>query len=206
VFDRGAHDLVLAWNRTGMGLFEPAELTAIRSEICLDDSLAMESGDLGISRPKYRVPSEQSPLSLRAEVLLSAALVGLAEHASELTVGYARVREQFGRPIGSFQAVKHRAADMGIRARLAWYQTCMAGLKVQAGMPDAPAQAAAAKFLAAQAAHENGRAAIQLHGGIGFQAECDVHWFMKRAHVYDHAGGSMKEQARRLAREPSPFP
>jgi alkylation response protein AidB-like acyl-CoA dehydrogenase len=94
---------------------------------------------------------------------------------------------------------------MGVRWRLAWNLTCLAALKVEAGAPDAALQAASAKLVAATAAHENGRGAIQVHGGIGFQSECDVHWFMKRAHVFDQLGGPIPAQARRIAREPSPL-
>jgi alkylation response protein AidB-like acyl-CoA dehydrogenase len=133
--------------------------------------------------------------------MLAAALTGLAEHACTLTVEYARIREQFGKPIGTFQAVKHRCADMGVRARLAWYQTSLACLKAQNRAKDADFQVASALLVAADAAHENGRAGIQMHGGIGFQAECDMHWFMKRAHVYDQlAGGRRRPSETVLAR------
>jgi alkylation response protein AidB-like acyl-CoA dehydrogenase len=158
-----------------------------------------------MSKARYWIPAATAPIALRAQVLLAARLIGLAEHACDLTVEYAKVRQQFGKPIGSFQAVKHRCADMVLRARLAWHQTALAGLKVQAAARDAALHAAAAKLIAAQAAHENARAAIQLHGAIGFQSECDVHWFMKRAHLYDQIGGGMQVQARRVMSERSPL-
>jgi alkylation response protein AidB-like acyl-CoA dehydrogenase len=202
-FDWNEKDPLLVWNDEGMGLFDAAAFTEHRLDQCLDDSLTMHAGRLDLEGPGCWVSAEQAPLAMRAKVLLAAALTGLAEHACDLTVEYAKVREQFGKPIGTFQAVKHRCADMGVRARLGWYQTNLAALKVQAGAEDAGFQAAAAKLVTGQAAHENGRAAIQLHGGIGFQAECDAHWFMKRAHVYDRAGGSIQHQARRVAAEPS---
>jgi alkylation response protein AidB-like acyl-CoA dehydrogenase len=158
-----------------------------------------------LGKPKHWVTTKQAPLVLRAQVLLAAAMVGLAWHACDIAVEYAKVREQFGKPIGTFQAVKHRCADMGVRVRLAWYLTNLACLKVQAGERDAVLQAASAKLIAAQAAHENGRAGIQVLGGIGFQSEADAHWFMKRAHLYDQAGGAIKTQARRVIAEPSPL-
>jgi hypothetical protein len=188
-FDWHEGDLVVAWTHSGMGLFEANALDQLRQTDCIDDSVSMHLGALDRSRPLHWVSSDASPLTLRAQVLLSAALIGLAEQSTNLTVEYARVREQFGKPIGTFQAVKHRCADMGVRARLAWYQTCLACLKVQAASPDAAMQVNCALVLAAEAAQENARAAIQLHGGIGFQAECDVHWFMKRAHVYEQLAG-----------------
>jgi alkylation response protein AidB-like acyl-CoA dehydrogenase len=200
-FDWNEHGPLLLWTDTGMGLFDASALAAARPDECLDDSLRMHCGTLDSRHPLHWFGGGQAPLASRAQVLLAAAMTGLAEHACDLTVAYAKVREQYGKPIGTFQAVKHRCADMGIRARLAWYQTSLAALKVGANAPDAAVQAAAAKLVAAQAAHENGRAAIQLHGGIGFQSECDVHWLMKRSHIYDRAGGAMKALARRIVAE-----
>jgi alkylation response protein AidB-like acyl-CoA dehydrogenase len=203
VIDWKAGDPLLVWNDEGMGLFDAEAFTQAQPDECLDDSVEMHAGVLALDRPRHWIGAGQAPLALRAQVLLAAGMAGLAEHACELTVDYAKVREQFGKVIGSFQAVKHRCADMAVRARLAWYQTALACLKIEAAAGDAALQAAAAKLVAAQAAHENGRAAIQVHGGIGFQSECDVHWFMKRAHLYDQAGGGMLIQARRVVAEPA---
>jgi len=205
VFDWSEGDALLVCNDEGVGLFDASTFTEVRLDKCLDDSVGMHAGVLAMREPRYWVTARQAPLVLQASVLFAAALVGLAERACDLAVDYAKVREQFGKPIGSFQAVKHRCADMAVRARLAWYQTNLACLKVHGAAADAVLQSAAAKLLAAQAAHENGRAAIQLHGGIGFQAECDAHWFMKRAYLYDQAGGSMQQQAQRVVAQPSPL-
>jgi alkylation response protein AidB-like acyl-CoA dehydrogenase len=204
-FDRNKDDLLLAWADDGMGLFNAASFADARLEVSLDDSVRLEVGSLDPSESQHWISSATAPVVLRSLVLLAAGLIGLAEHACDLTVEYAKVRQQFGKPIGSFQAVKHRCADMVLRARLAWCQTALAGLKVQAGARDAALHAASAKLIAAQAAHENARAAIQLHGAIGFQSECDVHWFMKRAHLYDQIGGGMQAQARRVMSERSPL-
>ncbi len=204
-FDWNGSDLLLIWNDDGMGLFHADSYLDATPEECLDESVTMHDGKLSFNRPQCWVGAEQEPLALRAQVLFAAGLAGLARHACDLSVEYAKMREQFGKPIGAFQAVKHRCADMGVRVRLSWYQTSLAGLKVQAGAADAPLQVAAAKLVAAQAAHENGRAAIQIHGGIGWQSECDAHWFLKRAFLYDQAGGAVDEQARRVIAEPSPL-
>ncbi len=204
-FDWNPGDPLLVCSEEGMGLFDATAFSQVRADACLDDSVSMHAGFLPQDPPPLWISASQAPLAMRAQVLLAARLMGLAEQACELTVEYAKVRQQFGQPIGSFQAVKHRCADMGLRARLGWVQTQLACLKVQANARDAALQAAAAKLTAAHAAHENGRAAIQLHGAIGFQAECDVHWFMKRAHVYDQAGGSMHVQAQRVIAERSPL-
>ncbi len=204
-FDWSEGNLLLVCNDDGIGLFDAAAFTKARPDPCLDESVTMHAGMLAVRQPRYWISAKQSPLVLRASVLLAAALIGLAEQALDLTVEYAKVRTQFGKLIGSFQAVKHRCADMALRARLGWYQTNLACLKVQAAAPDAVLQSAAAKLVAAQAAHENGRAAIQMHGGIGFQAECDAHWFMKRAHLYDQFGGCIQQQAHRVVAQPSPL-
>jgi alkylation response protein AidB-like acyl-CoA dehydrogenase len=204
-FDWNGSDPLLLWNEDGMGLFDPSGFGEAQVEECLDESLTMHAGLLSLRRPVHWINAKQQSLVLRAQVLLAASLVGVAEQTCDLTVEYVKVREQFGKPIGAFQAVKHRCADMAVRWRLAWYQTSLACLKVQANARDAPLQSAAAKLTAAHAAHENARAAIQMHGGMGYQSECDVHRFMKRCHIYEQAGGNMQVQARRVAAEPSPL-
>jgi alkylation response protein AidB-like acyl-CoA dehydrogenase len=200
-FDWQAGDLLLCWNEQGAGLFEG--LAGASCEPGLDDSLALSRGTLPPAC--HWVEAAAAPIAARAEVLLAARLTGLAERACELATAYAKVREQFGRPIGSFQAVKHRCADMFLRAETSHHLTALACLKLQAAAPDAALLVAAAKLKAAHAAHENSRAAIQIHGGLGFQAECDAHRFMKRAHVYDQAGGAMQVQADRLFAAPAPI-
>ena len=195
---------LLVCGAEGTGLFDAEAFTTPRPEPCLDDAVSMHVGVLDLGRPRCWVAASEAPLAQRAQVMLAAALVGLAERVGELAVDYAKVREQFGRPIGSFQAVKHRCADMGIRSRLAWSQTGAAALKLEA-QEAAAFDATSAKLVAARAAHENARAAVQVHGAIGFQAECDVHWFVKRAHIYDQVGGAMRVQAQQLSALPSPL-
>ena len=193
--------MLLYWNDGGMGLFALPEMVEAPS---IDDSVTLHTGGLQPSDACHWIDAVSAPLPRHAALLLAAALAGLAEKACYLAVDYAKLREQFGKPIGSFQAIKHRCADMAVRQRLAWYQCCLAALKLEANAPDAAMQVASAKLLAAEAAHENGRACIQIHGGIGFQAECDAHWFVKRAAIYDQAGGSMQLQAERIIAAPLP--
>jgi len=200
-FDHAGAQALLFWNEDGMGLFDASML---ERAACVDESLTLHRARVSLGAATHWVETSRAPLPRRADVLLAAALVGLAEQACDLAVDYASIREQFGKPIGSFQAIKHRCADMAVRQRLAWYQCCLAALKLEAGVPDAGLQVASAKLLAAEAAHENGRACIQIHGGIGFQAECDAHWFAKRAFVYDQAGGAMQLQAERIIAESRP--
>ncbi|MFD8058281.1 acyl-CoA dehydrogenase family protein [Streptomyces cyaneofuscatus] len=121
--------------------------------------------------------SEAYPGALRCEgALLSAAeQLGSAARTTEMAVQHARSREQFGSLIGSFQAVKHLCADMLARtepARSAVYAAAVTG---------DPVEIAAAKLLADEAAVRNARDCLQIHGGMGFTWESDVHLHLKRA-------------------------
>ncbi|WP_371681195.1 acyl-CoA dehydrogenase family protein [Streptomyces sp. NBC_01276] len=110
--------------------------------------------------------------------LLTAALqVGSALRTVELAVRYAGEREQFGQPIGAFQAVKHLCADMLVRAEVA--RTAVYAAAVTAD----GAEVAAAKLLADEAALRGARDCLQVHGGMGFTWEADVHLHLKRAWV-----------------------
>jgi alkylation response protein AidB-like acyl-CoA dehydrogenase len=131
---------------------------------------------------------EQVPLGPnwhRRRCLLDAAFeVGMAQACIERTVHYARTRQQFGRPIGSFQAVQHLAADMLVRTELARHATYVAACALDgAGDEDERRSVAAAVALASEAARKNAEAGIQLHGGMGFTWEVPMHLYWKRARV-----------------------
>ena len=150
----------------------------------------------------------------RDGALLSAALqVGHAAESLDLAVAYAKERRQFGNPIGSFQAVKHMCADMLVRAEVA-----RVAVHAAACLADAPdvveAEAAAsgatpaqtleravigAKLLADEAAIANARAAIQVHGGMGFTWEVPLHLHLKRSRVLATTFGSPSELAEAIA-------
>ena len=119
---------------------------------------------------------------LRAAVVLQCAeSVGVAARAFEMTCGYVNQRSQFGRLIGSFQAIKHRIADMYIELEGARVATRDAADAVQAGRPDAAYAMHVAKSWTARAASAITSGAIQLHGGIGFTWEHDLHLLQRRA-------------------------
>ena len=117
----------------------------------------------------------------RAAVLLSAEAVGIATAMLERSVAYAREREQFGRPIGSFQAISHRCADMLLVTETARSHVYYAAWALEESAPDAHLAAATAKAAAADAARITANDAIQVHGGIGFTWEHDLHLFYRRA-------------------------
>jgi len=188
--------LLVAVTAAGVTLLESG-FTAERPVHGLDGGATVTGGRLDLAAGAIHA-AEGTPLADRALLLLAAQLVGLAEEARDLTVAYAGTREQFGRPIGSFQAVKHRCADMAVQAEVAWAQVERAARAFDRGATT-PLQVAVAKWLGATAAHRCADSAIQVHGGIGYQAECDVHQFMKRAHLLDQAGGSRSVLAHRIA-------
>jgi len=204
--DWNGSDKLFTWCFEGMGVFDPDALASPETADCIDESVTLHSGGLDLRSASAWIDISHDSMDHwgAPDILLAANLVGLAERACDLAVDYAKTREQFGKPIGSFQPIKHRCADMAVRQRLAWYQTCLAALKFEAEADDVALQIASAKLLAAEAAHENGRACIQIHGGIGFQSECDAHWFVKRALIFDQASGSMQSQARNVIFQPRP--
>ncbi|HUH79897.1 MAG TPA: acyl-CoA dehydrogenase family protein [Solirubrobacteraceae bacterium] len=136
----------------------------------------------------------------RALVAISSELVGVCERALEMTVAYVKDRKQFGVPVGAFQAVSHRCAQMLLDTEKARSATAFAAWSAGAD-PDGLAEAAAmAKAAASDAGREVTASAIQAHGGIGFTWEADVHWLFKRAQL-DAAmlGGGARQRARLAA-------
>ena len=154
--------------------------------------------------PGPGTPLAVSPVQIRqAGTVLTAALqVGIATRLTELAVDYAKHREQFGRPIGAFQAVKHLCADMFVRAELARAAVRFAAVTLDDG--DAEFRAirravAGAKLLADEAATTNGRSCIQVYGGMGFTWEVPVHFFVKRAWLHATEFGTADEHAEDIA-------
>jgi alkylation response protein AidB-like acyl-CoA dehydrogenase len=133
-----------------------------------------------------------------AELGAAAMLVGLAEAALELIVEYAKVRETFGRKIGSWQAVRHPCADMAVRAEAARAQLWYAATAIKEGHADAGVHLDAAKHIANQAALANADMSIQLHGGIGVTDEHNCHLLLKHAMVLSRLFGSKRGLLGRL--------
>ena len=128
----------------------------------------------------------------------SAALAGIAAATLDMAVAYARVREQFGRAIGSFQAVKHHCANMAIAASAAADLVGFAAVAVDSDRDDAPRAVESAFLVAARAAIDNAGLNIQIHGGIGFSAEAEPHLFLKRARLIAALGGGVEAAAGRV--------
>jgi alkylation response protein AidB-like acyl-CoA dehydrogenase len=135
----------------------------------------------------------------RGVLAAAAILVGLAERMLSMTVDYVTVRRQFGVPVGSFQAVKHRLADAYLAVEFARPAVLAAGWAQASGASDAAEQTSVAKVLASDAATTVARAAIQCHGAIGYTTEYDLHLFAKRAWALAPSWGSANWHRRRLA-------
>ena len=142
----------------------------------------------------YEVEGDFEPLRLRLLAGLAAEAVGVAQKALELGVAYVSDREQFGKKIGTYQAVSHPLADTYVETELArslayWAAWCVAEHDEQA-----PVAVAAAKSMAAESAVAACERSIQVHGGIGFTWEHVLHRYYKRAQWIDAFGGHAAKQ------------
>jgi alkylation response protein AidB-like acyl-CoA dehydrogenase len=135
----------------------------------------------------------------RALVAIASELVGVCDRALAMTVAYVKERKQFGVPVGSYQAVSHRCAQMLLDTEKARSITAFAAWAADADPQRLGEAAAMAKAAASDAGVEVTASAIQAHGGIGFTWEADVHWLYKRAHVDSAMLGGAKLQRARLA-------
>lgn len=183
-------ELLLVWRDQGAGLYQRADFGNLAAVTPFDDSTGLERGALSDKPPLLWVAAAERNFSEVATLLTAAQLAGVASAARDLAVEYAKIREQFGQPIGAFQAIKHRCADMAVSAEAAHAQICFAALMLTHEAPDTPFQVAVAAVLGAKAALENARSGIQIHGGIGFTAECNAHWYLKRAHLLEQLAGT----------------
>ncbi|HVL32879.1 MAG TPA: acyl-CoA dehydrogenase family protein [Actinomycetota bacterium] len=135
----------------------------------------------------------------RAAVLLAAEAVGAASRALEIAVEYAKERKQFDRPIGSFQAISHKCADMLLWVESARSHVYYAAWALDEGTPDAHLAAASAKAAASDAARIAANDSIQVHGGIGFTWESEMHLYYRRAKFCELFLGDASQWRERIA-------
>jgi alkylation response protein AidB-like acyl-CoA dehydrogenase len=135
----------------------------------------------------------------RVAAALAAELVGVAQRALEMAVDYARERKQFDRPIGSYQAVSHACAQMLLETEGARSAAYYAGWSADSEPETLPLAASMAKAYASDAGWRVTAAALQVHGGIGFTWEHDLHFLLKRAKVDGQLYGSAREHRERVA-------
>jgi alkylation response protein AidB-like acyl-CoA dehydrogenase len=194
-----ALEALVVLDDTGIAIIDPSTLAGAADDWPLDPLTPVTPVEVP---PLTHVGHVDALAALRTEgALLTAAFcVGMADALVDLSVAYAKEREQFNRPIGSFQAVKHLCADMVVRAEVA-----RAAVYAAACVLDDPStgdllrSVSGAKLLANEAAITNGKSATQVFGGMGFTWEVDVHLYLKRAWVLDTHFGSIDRHADTLA-------
>ncbi len=135
-----------------------------------------------------------------ARVALAAEQVGGAQRCLEISVEYAKERQQFGRAIGSFQSIKHKCADMMVAIEAARSAAYWAGCAAAQGSPDLPEVASLAKATASETFYRCAAEAIQILGGVGFTWEYDVHLYFKRARAGEALLGTPAFHRERIAR------
>ena len=189
VIDGATADLLLVAAATddGLGLFAlDSDSSGVRTEPLSTLDLTRRMADVTLTdAAAARIGGEASALLAHAAdlavVALAAEQVGGTQRCLDETVAYAKLRVQFGRAIGSFQAVKHRAADVLLSLETARSAMAYAAGVVDAGGNEAALAATLAAAVCSEAFTEAARANLQLHGGIGFTWEHDAHLYLKRA-------------------------
>ena len=161
----------------------------------------------GVRRAEATLPGsgeDYHPVFHRACVALAAESTGLAQRALEMSVEYAKDRQQFGRPIGAYQAVSHRCAQMLLETENSRSAVYGAAWAADAEPESLPLAASMAKAYASDAGWRVPDAAIQVHGGIGFTWEHDLHFFLKRGRANAAMFGDAKWHRERVADACSP--
>jgi alkylation response protein AidB-like acyl-CoA dehydrogenase len=161
------------------------------------DGVAVPSGALLGEKGKGWAPLAR--VVERATVALCAEMCGGAQRVLDMTTEYAKIRIAFGKPIGAYQGVKHRAADMLVEVENAKSITYYAGWAVDENTPEAPLAASMVKAYVSDAYRRVSAAGIQLHGGIGFTWEHDLHLYFKRAKSSEFTFGDATYHRERVA-------
>jgi alkylation response protein AidB-like acyl-CoA dehydrogenase len=134
-----------------------------------------------------------------ATASLAAELVGGMQRTLDMTVEYAKTRKQFGKPIGIFQAVQHQCADMYLETESSRSAVYYAGWALEENSPDAAVAVSIAKMYCSDAARTVGNRGIQIHGGMGFTWENDLHLYYRRAKASETAFGDARFHRERIA-------
>src|SRR6266567_3661375 len=212
-----AADLILVVARTGSGddgttvFAVPSDSSGLSQSPNVEMDHTAKTSTVtfeGVSVPADAVIGEVdrgwdviAPVLRRAAIGAAAEMLGAARRCLEMSVEYAKVRQQFGQPIGAFQAIKHACAEMLLEVENAHAATYYAAWALDAGSPDAALAASVAKAYVGDAARKVCGGSIQVHGGIGFTWEYDLHLYVKRAKHLEPLYGDAdfhREQALKL--------
>ncbi|MET0580181.1 MAG: acyl-CoA dehydrogenase family protein, partial [Ilumatobacteraceae bacterium] len=179
----GSAACCVIWDATQIFIVPRDAWGAIEPARGIDGTLSLGRVTLQVPPVLAVVGEDARRLRTRADLLVAAYLLGLAEEALAKAVEYAGIRRQFGQPIGAFQAIKHRCADMAVRADGAFAQTSYAAVAVGERLAGAATEAAIAKYVADEASRLNSEGAVQIHGAMGFTSEATPHRYVNRGHL-----------------------
>jgi len=197
VIDGDQAELLVGLAGNTLYLLEARATERIETLPPMDPSAAI---DRRILRDAGAAATDTGTLHWETLLLGAALLVGMAEETRDMAVAYAKQREQFGQAIGAFQAIKHMCADAALRAEAARAHVFHAGILAAGEHPALAMHCTAAKLSAAEAALQNAAVNIQVHGGMGFTAECEAHLFIKRAQVLEQFLGPQRLHQAALGR------
>jgi alkylation response protein AidB-like acyl-CoA dehydrogenase len=212
VLDGGTADelVVVARGEDGLGAFvvradqvEATPRTVLDPTLPLADvrlaSVPVDDDRVLVAPGSADVEARLARVAEQAVVAVAAMTAGACRRIFETTLEYAKVREQYGRPIGSFQALKHRLVDMYLAVERATALVYYAALTIAEDTPDRDVAAAAAKAAAGDCQRLLVEEGLQLHGGIGYTWEHDLHFLLKRAKAGDALFGDAVAHRARLA-------
>jgi alkylation response protein AidB-like acyl-CoA dehydrogenase len=198
--DPNGREFLLAVDRDTPGLdVTPAPMLDITRRFSVITATELEAGEADVLATGTQAEAVVRRLLDRAALAAAADALGAAQRALDTTVGYAKTREQFGRPIGSFQAVKHRCADMFVAVTTARIALEEALDRYDAAPDDATAAISRAKAYTCDAAAQVVEDGTDMHGGIGFTWEHDMHLLVKRARLDQALYGDSRTHRRRAA-------
>jgi alkylation response protein AidB-like acyl-CoA dehydrogenase len=193
-------DALLLLRPDGLFRVDPKALAAQPVAVPLDPLTPVHHAESLPAGERLAGPAVARRLWLEGAALASAQLLGIAEATLELALDYAQKREQFGRPIGTFQAIQHMLSDMFVRQEVARAGVYAAGATLEhPEVGDVERAVASGKITAVDAAMKNARACIQIHGGMGYTWEVPAHYYLKRTWVLDSVFGSGEEHAALVA-------
>jgi len=202
VTDAAAANFILVAARDGVYVIE-AKAAGIRIELMDGMDLTRPQYSVGLSKTPAEKLGNSSGLARGLEIAtaaLVAEMVGGMQRTLDITVEYAKTRKQFGKPIGMYQAVQHQCADMYLETESARSAAYYAAWALEENTPDAAAAVSIAKLYASDAGRTVGNRGIQVHGGMGFTWENDVHLYYRRAKASETMLGDATFHRERLAR------
>jgi alkylation response protein AidB-like acyl-CoA dehydrogenase len=195
-------DAVLVGHHGAIAIAQRAAVT-VEAVDTVDQSRRAARVHLGEPSPRL-VTDEPDTIQLtfdRGALGTAAVLVGLGQTMLDLTVGYVKERQQFGQPVGSFQAVKHHLADAALALEFARPAVRRAAWSLAHRAPTRGRDVSMAKAMASDAAELVGRKALQCHGAIGYTVEADLHLFLKRTWALARTWGTSAEHTDRVTTE-----